>query len=271
MSKDLICRFCSSQVNFFSKATVFRQEAGFDFCQTCGSVQITDVPWLEEAHFGGIVDTDTGAAMRSIDIARNFTLFMHLEKKFSTMGIDYGGGSGLLTRLLRDRGFRCLSFDPYANQFFASGFIATAEVAKSNSTFLLAIECIEHLEDPFSVFENFVSNKDYFLFTTELISDPPPNPAAPNPWWYFSLESGQHVSFASFKGLEKLQKRLGFPFYTRINGIHIFSRIRVSRKTKLVSRFPRVWLLYSTYVDLRYRQRFTLTEIDSLMLKKKKF
>lgn len=261
------CRFCNSVLTFFSVASVFGQSAQYDLCENCGSVQITSAPWLEKAHKGGIVETDTGAAGRSQDFARNFTAFMKNQGESKLAGIDFGGGSGLLTRILRDRGFDCKSFDPYANQFFASGFTSQERDLQLASDFMLAVECIEHLRNPIELFGEIVKNKRYFCFTTELVSTPPPNPSKENPWWYYSQESGQHITFASNQGIQSFLTRLGFSNYIRLGGIHIFTNERIHFLNKVFAKWPRLWLLYSIYFDLKYRQKYSLADGDSAYLK----
>jgi len=254
-------------VHFFSNAKVFKRIARYDLCFACGSVQISKAPWLVKAHNGGIVETDTGTVSRSTNFARDFTLVMHLEGRKFTSGVDFGGGSGLLTRLLRDRGFDCKSFDPYADQFLASGFVVEPLGAEKEYDFLTLVECIEHLENPFQVLERFGMNKHLLIFTTETISEPPPNPSDKNPWWYYSPESGQHISFASNRGLEALRLRLKFAHYYTISGLHIFSRDKINPMTIWLSKFPRLWLILAMYVDHKSKQKYSLSDSDSKVLK----
>lgn len=157
-------------------------------------------------------------------VSKTIIAFFKLQYHADISGIDFGGGTGLLTRLLRDSGIEVTSFDPYSSQFFSSGFQATLQDLKKEKTFISAIECIEHLEQPFETFQSIVRNKQFFMFTTETNSVPSQNPNSINPWWYFSPKEGQHISFATSMGLKFFRERLGFNYYIRINELHIFSR-----------------------------------------------
>jgi hypothetical protein len=221
-------------------------------------LQISDAPWLSLAHTTGISNTDTGAASRSISVAKLVIAFFKLQHHLNNSGIDFGGGTGLLTRLLRDSGFKVTSFDPYSSQFFSSGFQATLQDLKKEKTFLLAIECIEHLENPFEIFQDVLSNKQFFMFTTETNSTPSQSPNSINPWRYFSPKEGQHISFASSMGLQFFRERLGFDHYVKINELHIFSRQKISRRIKFISNTPYIWSIF-TIIAVRNARKSSLT------------
>jgi hypothetical protein len=204
-------------------------------------LQISDAPWLSLAHATSISNTDTGAASRSISVHKTIIAFFKLQCRADNSGIDFSGGTGLLTRLLKDSGFEVTSFDPYSSQFFSCRFQATLQDFKKEKTFISAIEYIEHLEQPFETFQSIVRNKQLFMFTTETNSVPSQNPNSINPWWYFSPKEGQHISFATSVGLKFFRERLDYNYYIKLNSLHIFFRKRISRRVKFLSKFPHIW------------------------------
>jgi len=148
-------------------------------------------------------------------------------------GVDWGGGTGLLTRLLRDLGLSFKSYDKYASNIMAEGFTADDDLANEDYDAVSAIECLEHLENPYSELVNSVNGKRYFIFTTELLPFPYPDPSKKE-WWYYMPDSGQHITFASAKGLVALAKRLNFQYNTTFGSIHIFSNKKVKWRTRHV-------------------------------------
>ena len=71
------CRFCDGEIIFFETAEVFGNKADYDICIKCGSLQISDAPWLSIAHTTGTSNTDTGAASRSISVSKIVIAFFN--------------------------------------------------------------------------------------------------------------------------------------------------------------------------------------------------
>ena len=160
------CRCCKGKLKFFSSARVLSYKADYYQCTNCGSLQIENPHWIVEAHSAAISVLDTGLVARCLSASRLIGVFLFLERKNNSNGIDWGGGTGLLTRLLRDQGFNVLSYDKYIDGQHSKGFNISSSELNSSNDFLIAIECFEHLENPIALLIDAVAKKDYFIFTT---------------------------------------------------------------------------------------------------------
>ena len=227
------CRCCLGETTYFSSAEILDFTATYSICSKCLSVQVDNPVWIERAHSKAISSLDTGLVSRCLSASRLISTLLFLEGKKEATGIDWGGGTGLLTRFLRDQGFQVRTYDRYAKAEHAEGFEASLEVAEEVATFITSIECFEHLLNPIDAYRDVTSRKEYFFFTTEVIDTPPPNPAY-KAWWYFVPESGQHITFASKQGLNDFRKILGFDNYVRFGSLHVMSRSRLKFVTRLI-------------------------------------
>jgi len=217
------CPICESSASpIFSAVILGKLKATFYYCERCGYLFTPDPCWLEAAYSEAISEIDTGLVMRNISIAEKLAcvLYWFLGHRGKGRYVDVAGGYGLLTRIMRDYGFDFYWKDKYCDNLFARGF----EVENTSGPFyaVTAIEVLEHLEDPVGFIKEtlLAAKSDTFIFTTELFQGPPPAPAR---WWYYSFETGQHISFFQRRTLEiiadKLQMRLA-----SAGGIHVFSR-----------------------------------------------
>src|SRR6266404_3468362 len=117
---DNRCRLCAGEaIARFEHVVLDRHRVAYWRCQTCASLQ-TDVPfWLDEAY--ARPSTDTGRVVRCM-------LNLGLIVMLSRIGIisriapllDFGGGVGLLARLLRDSSFDAWNSDAYSKNELAS-------------------------------------------------------------------------------------------------------------------------------------------------------
>lgn len=230
--KEFLCRFCYSKVEHYSTSSILGFKAEYYRCQNCFSVQVRNPTWLEEAHTNAISKFDTGLVTRCFSAANIIGSILALEGLRFSRGVDWAGGTGLLTRILRDQGFNAFTIDKYAQPLHAHGFELTKVEASIPATFISAIECIEHLESPLEELIEFTSNKEYFFLTVDLISRETPDPVN-NEWWYYLPESGQHITFPTAAGLLIFGKKLGFDHYFRVGAMHVLSR----RKLKIKTRF----------------------------------
>jgi hypothetical protein len=91
---------------------------------------------------------------------------------------------------------------------------------------ITAIEVLEHTENPVTLVQEALElgQTDTLIFTTELFEG---NPPQPDNWRYYSLETGQHISFFQYKTLSALARRVGLHHATA-GEIHIFSKNKMN-------------------------------------------
>jgi hypothetical protein len=206
------CSVCGEQALPFATATVLRTHtAQYAHCRACGLVQAIEVDWLEEAYANPIASEDLGLVARCQQLSRLVTGFVRLEG-LSGPCLDFAGGYGLLTRMLRDRGLEFRHHDPYTQNVFAEGF----EDAQPSGRYALitAVEVLEHLEHPIAWLRTMAEHTDLLLLSTHVLPEGPPRP---DEWWYYTPETGQHITFFAERTFTRAAQQLGWR-YTKVTG-----------------------------------------------------
>jgi len=212
----LICK--SSTRKIFSKVLLNKHNADYFQCDECGFVRATpSETWLDEAYCSAITKTDLGLLSRNLYYTPKVEdlLLRHFDKTKSYL--DYAGGYGTFTRLMRDRGFDFYHEDIYCENIFAYDFKAD-EKKQQSYELITAFEFMEHSPDPVNALRDIFSRTESFLFSTEVI---PANNL--ENWWYLTTETGQHISLYSEASLRKLAEQFGMLFYTNHRNLHLFS------------------------------------------------
>lgn len=255
----MLCKICGSTSAIFASAELLQKyEVSYFRCQSCGFVQTEEPYWLAEAYSKPINDSDTGIIARNTHNARVVSAVLRLCLNSHGRYLDHGGGYGILVRMMRDRGFDFYREDKYCQNLFASGF-DIADAGTDRFDMLTAFEVAEHFVDPGQEMRSLLKKSDAILFSTELIAEDPPQPAA---WWYYGLHHGQHISFYTRKSLQRLADQNGLLYCNR-GSMHLFTR---TRSTALAARFklaahPRV----SMVLDM-LSPRTTLTYSDCVRI-----
>jgi hypothetical protein len=217
------CKICNHHATFLFTGTVLqRYNVKYYACDNCGFVQTEKPYWLEEAYRHPINTTDTGLVRRNILAARSvsvvlFFLFNHKEKF-----LDYAGGYGMFTRLMRNYGFDFYTHDPYTENLLAKGF----EYNPSDKiSMVTTFESFEHFEDPVTEIEKILAISKNVFFSTQLISSPPP---PIDKWWYYGCDHGQHIAFYTPKTLDIIAARYGLYVYS-LKGYHLFTTRKMNK------------------------------------------
>lgn len=188
-------------------------------CNLCGYL-CTETPyWLEEAYDSPINRTDTGILQRNIHMAKMASTILFLLHGKNGKFVDYGGGYGLLTRMMRDIGFDYYWYDPKCRNLFARGYEYGAGDGKADLA--TCFEAFEHFVDPVAETGKILEFSPEILFSTDLLPDPLPGP---KDWWYYGLEHGQHVSFYTITTLQRIAGRFGMNLYSDGGGIHLMTK-----------------------------------------------
>lgn len=236
----MFCKICGSESSplFKNRVTILhRYPINYYRCHHCNFIQ-TELPyWLPEAYSSAITSLDIGLVGRNIRISRS--LFSLILSHFDGNGafLDYGGGYGMLVRIMRDNGFDFYRFDTYCENLFARYF-DFEDAPGRKFELLTAFELFEHLEDPVSELQKMLRYSDSIFFSTELVPDR--NITSVDDWWYFAPETGQHIALYSEKSLRELAQKFNCNYYTDSHTLHLITRrklnpllFRLSLKSKV--------------------------------------
>jgi Methyltransferase domain len=231
MSADItICRLCGgSTTRQFSRLVLNSYDVGFFKCAGCHSLQTQQPHWLDKAYTNSLAALDTGAAQRNLTnlgaVAMTATA-LRLQNL-----LDFGGGDGLLCRLLRDYGFNCFLSDKYAVGSYAQGFTVPDF---ERPDLVLAFEVFEHFANPTEdLAAVFALKPKVLLASTELFDGQDAT------WWYLTPETGQHVFFYSPEAVLLVAERHGYRVF-RSGSYLVF--IAKDRRVDLRERLLRVSL-----------------------------
>lgn len=213
----------------FGETTILaRHHVRYYRCPDCGLLTLPEPTWLDEAYENPIYAGDEGLLRRS-RIAAHFTsAIIRSERLSSGSFLDWAGGYGTFTRMMRDKGFDYYTADPYTENVLAPGYEGDETATYAMVT---AFEVLEHLPDPIRQLHGIAQQTDLMLFSTELQPSPPPDPGQ---WWYYQEESGQHVTFHTRESLRRLAQHLGFRLTTNGTQFHLFHRRSLAPTTRLL-------------------------------------
>jgi hypothetical protein len=228
------CKICNLNSTCCFEAKIRnRYNARYFHCGNCGFLQIEDPVWLEEAYKDPIVDCDTGILERNLSFCQKTSVLLYFLFNKSEKFLDYAGGYGIFTRLMRDVGFDFYWHDPYAANIFAKGFEYNKDISKLE--LITSFESFEHFEYPYREIEKMLTMSRSILFSTVLLPDPVPPPES---WWYYSIENGQHIGFYSLKTVNFIAQKYSLNLYSNNSNLHLFTDkvIKKSYYHKLVKR-----------------------------------
>jgi hypothetical protein len=132
--------------------------------------------------------------------------------------LDYGGGNGLLARILRQRGWDSTSYDPLVDRDVDPNTLGRFDL-------ISAFEVFEHVPDvraSLKAILPLMREPGVLLFRT-VVSDGSIRPNQRLLWWYAAPRNG-HVNLFSNRSLAVLAEQHRFSFATASAGIHIFVR-----------------------------------------------
>jgi 2-polyprenyl-3-methyl-5-hydroxy-6-metoxy-1,4-benzoquinol methylase len=189
-------------------------------CKETGFIQTEEPYWLGEAYSSAITKLDIGIVFRNEQLKNRVSKLISTLFNPDKLFLDYAGGYGLFTRMMRDKGYDFYHTDRYCKNLFAEHFDLSD--LKDNPTFeiVTAFEVFEHLSNPLEEIKEMIRFGDNLIFSTEL------QPADGNvkDWWYLAPETGQHIAFYTKSSLEFIARALGYHFTTDGHSLHLFTR-----------------------------------------------
>lgn len=218
---DIFCKICSSKsTHIFNGKILNKYTIGYYKCNTCGFVQTENPYWLDEAYNSSINLVDTGLTRRNVLASKSVStvLLFCFDKKAKYL--DYAGGYGMFTRLMRDVGFDFYTHDPYTPNLLARGFDYNPQ---DNIELLTTFESFEHFVEPLVEIEKMLAISKNIFFSTHLI----PSPTPPiDKWWYYGTEHGQHVAFYTPQALKYIANKYNLQVYT-LKGYHLLTEKKI--------------------------------------------
>jgi len=193
-------------------------------CESCGychAPQFRD--WRPEEYRERIynedyinVDPDYVEKRPSITAAGLIQTFGNVAA--SIRHLDYGSGSGVLSRMLREAGWDSTAYDPYADP-------DSALETPGRFDLITAYEIFEHVADVNQLMADISSllAEDGVLILSTLLSDGFIAPRQRITWWYASPRNG-HISLFSKQSLAILAGRYGFHMGGFSPALHVMWR-----------------------------------------------
>lgn len=212
------CKICgnNSQPLFIAKV-LNKYDVQFEQCESCHFIQTEKPYWLHEAYASAINNNDTGIIARNERFRSIVTVLISFVFGKNEKYLDYAGGYGIFTRMMRDVGFDYYWVDEYAKNLVSIGF-----EHKSGTTYeaITAFEVFEHLDNPEEKLMDMLSYTDNIIFSTELVPDKTPD----KDWWYYAFNHGQHIAFYHRKSLLYLAKKHGLHLSSNGSNFHVLSK-----------------------------------------------
>lgn len=248
------CKICNGQSERIFAGTVLKKyQVDYCKCAQCGFIQTEDPYWLDEAYSNVISDRDLGPVNRAIIGSRNVEAVILTCFDANAKFVDWGGGYGLFTRLMRDNGYDYYWHDIYCQNLFAKGFVAAPG---TRYELLTAFEVFEHLVDPHAEVSKMLEYSQNIMFSTVLV---PGEVASTKDWQYFSPANGQHVAFYTIAALRHVASRYGLHLCSDGAELHLLSERPVSERLfKTIARNWRTAAMIRRVLRRKLRHRTLL-------------
>ena len=220
----------------FTGKVLNQYEVQYFRCLDTGFIQTEEPYWLKEAYSSAITKLDIGLVFRNETLREKIIPIINKHYDPKAKFLDYAGGYGLFTRLMRDKGYNFFHTDVYCQNLFAEYFDLTDLPNDTKFELLTAFEVFEHLPNPLVELEKISTYSDNILFSTVL------QPGGPlksfDDWWYFIPETGQHVALYTENSLAYLAEKLGYYFYSDGIELHLFTKIKFQKNPFLTQKDP---------------------------------
>lgn len=212
------CKICGNNTQpIFTAKVLNKYDVHYEQCTNCMFIQTEKPYWLNEAYQSAINNNDTGILMRNERFRSIVTVLISFIFNKEDKYLDYAGGYGIFTRMMRDVGFNYFWVDEYAKNLVSIGF---EHQAGSKYKAITAFEVFEHLDNPEEKLVDMLSYTDNIIFSTELVPDATPN----KDWWYYAFNHGQHIAFYHKKSLLHLAQKHGLHLSSNGANFHVLSK-----------------------------------------------
>jgi len=255
------CRICTAQAKrVFSARVMNKFDVEYYSCDNCEYLFTENPHWLDEAYERAINISDTGIISRNQHFTKFLSSIIYFLFDKNRKYVDYAGGYGLFTRMMRDVGFDYYWHDQYCENLFSPGFEINIK-NKNHFELISAFEVFEHLIDPVDEIEKMLQISNTIIFSTEILPRPVPKL---DDWWYYACEHGQHISFYSLRTLNFLADKFDLNLYTTSDLFILTKRSLSATKLNLINKLYK----YGLFIFIKKRMQ-SKTWNDHLLLKKR--
>lgn len=216
------CPVCDSPLTQLFRGQILNKYSIVYYkCNECGLIKTEDPHWLEEAYSDAIADLDVGLVARNMGLVQQVIYIIENYFDSDNTFLDYAGGYGLFVRMMRDAGFNFFRQDKYCQNIFAKYFDLEDSVTKNKFELITAFEFLEHVVDPLKELSSLFTRTDSIILSTKL---QPENISSVGDWWYFTPETGQHITFYKKQTFEYIAASIGVTYYTDMKNLHLLTR-----------------------------------------------
>ena len=227
MESQELCAVCSGGTSFlFSYEVRGKHQASLHECHNCRFTYISNPHWLDESFSSELNDLDIGSVDRCLVLADFVEVLIRSMKSSKSRFLDWGGGYGLLSRIMRDRGLDFASHDIYTRPLFVE---SSSNLNSETFELITMSEVALHLVDPVPVFTKIMESTDVLVFTAVIAPT-----VIPNDWWYLMPDTGQHVAIYHEETLQVLAKKLGVQVTSDGRFFHVLHRKSLGVKSRLL-------------------------------------
>lgn len=108
---------------------------------------------------------------------------------------------------------------------------------------MTAFEVLEHVPNPLDFIAGCLKEYDTstIILSTELFQEAPP---APKDWWYYTPDTGQHISFYQLRTLEWLADKLSLNVYSH-RDFHILTDQKINERLFRLAVSKASWIGYA--------------------------
>lgn len=202
------CRLCGGPTEpQFHCMVLGRHDVQYRRCASCGSLQTDPPTWLAEAYDACLATSDVGVVQRCLTSRTAVWWCLTVLGLGKARVLDFGGGTGLLCRLLRDLGMDAWTTDRYGRGDLARAFQVEADTLEPRRfDVVTAFEVFEHLPEPAVDLARLFDLEPRVVIASTVLYTPDCGPD----WWYLAAGEGQHVFFYTRQALAGWAERRGY-------------------------------------------------------------
>jgi Methyltransferase domain len=196
------CRLCGgASAKAFSHRVIAKYDVDYFQCGTCGGIETEAPYWLDEVYTSDIQPEDSNYLSRNLGVFHTVRYFLkHLSIKADPVVLDFGGGLGLVPRLLREHGVNAFNHDTYTVSPFVD-----VKWNGSRPDFIVSSEVFEHLAEPAAeIAALFAHQPDYVYVRTWRYF------GQGKDWEYFGPDHGAHVFIYTDKAMQYIADKYGY-------------------------------------------------------------